>query len=186
MGIAIMPEYHGNDPSAVGVELGNEAANYDGKRSVYPSTGRHGIDHEKMSRNLIREKFISDHQMLRGKAAVVAALALDVLRGDEDLASALRIKGEELYAQLLDHMQWEENLLLPLLAKSSHGAWTGAAIIKEHHEQRLRLDNSLTKLRHPDTSFASLGGECLEFVRWLEVDMTSEERTVLRWLSEAG
>ena len=180
-----MPEYRGNDPSAVGVELGNEAANYDGKRSVYPSTGRHGIDHEKMSRNLIREKFLSDHRMLRGKAAVVASLALDVLRGDEELASALCIKGEELYVRLLDHMQWEENLLLPLLAESSHGTWTGAAIIKEHQDQRLRLDSSLTKLRHPDTSLASLGGECLEFVRWLEVDMTSEEIRVLHWLSEA-
>jgi iron-sulfur cluster repair protein YtfE (RIC family) len=141
------------------------------------------MDHDKMSGRLIKEKFLRDHRMLRGKAAVVATLALDVLRGDEELASALRLKGEELYSYLLVHMQWEERLLVPLLVESSHGTWTGAGIIREHEDQRIRLDNSLAKLRHVDASLANLAEECLELVRWLEVDMSSEEERVLRWMA---
>ena len=136
--------------------------------------------HGNASERQIKEKFLRDHRMLRGKAAVVAALALDVLRGDQDLTSALCLKGEELYAHLSEHMQWEERLLVPLLISSSRGTWTGSAIIKEHRDQRLRLDRSLTRLRSIDAPFADLAEECLELVRWLEIDMTSEESRVLR------
>lgn len=130
------------------------------------------------SERRIKEKFLRDHRMLRGKAAVVAALALDVLRGDEDLVSALRLKGEELYAHLTEHMRWEERLLVPLLIDSARQS--GAEIIEDHRKQRLRLDRSLVKLRRIDVSFEDLAEECLELVRWLEIDMTSEESRVLR------
>jgi hypothetical protein len=138
------------------------------------------MDEEKMSRSEIKNKFLSDHRKLRAKAAVVTTLALSVLRGDDDLASALRLKGEELYTHLLDHMRWEEAQLVPLLVESAASEATGTIILKEHVDQRLRLDSSLSGLRQPDGSFASLAKDCIALVRWLEVDMANEERVVLR------
>lgn len=140
---------------------------------------------DKMSKSEIRDKFLSDHRKLRGKAAVVTTLALNVLRGDEDLASALRLKGEELNEHLLAHMQWEERQLVPLLAESSIGASGGAAIVKQHVEQRLRLVDSLTRLQRPDASFAKLAKNCIALVHWLEIDLASEEREVLRSMATA-
>lgn len=178
-----MPESRGSDPSGSSATLRSKTTDFAGNTSFNSSPGDQGMGREKMSGILIKEKFLSDHRILRCKAAVVATLALDVLRGDDELASALRLKGEELYTYLLKHMQWEERLLLPLLIESSHGTWTGASIVKEHEEQRVQLDNSLAKLRHIDTSLTSLAEECLELVGWLEVDMTTEEARVLRWMA---
>lgn len=133
-----------------------------------------------MSRAEIWDKLLSDHRELRAKAAVVTTLALSVLRGDEDLASALHLKGEELYKHLLDHMKWEEAQLIPLLAESSGGEVAGYLILKEHAGQRQRLGDSLAALRHPGASFADLAKECIALVRWLEDDMASEERELSR------
>ncbi len=77
-------------------------------------------------------------------------------------------------------MQWEERQLVPLLAKSSIGESSGAAVVKEHVAQRLRLVDSLTSLQRPDASFANLAKDCIALVRWLEIDLASEEREVLR------
>ena len=106
-----MREYHESNSSALVAESRTENVNCGGETSFYSSTGSQGMEHDEMSERLIKEKFLRDHRMLLGKAAVVAALALDVLRGDEELASALRLKGEELYRHLLIHMRWEERLL---------------------------------------------------------------------------
>lgn len=138
------------------------------------------MEREQMSKSEITHKFLSDHRTLRAKAAVVTTLALNVLRGDEDLVSALRLKGEELHAHLLDHMNWEETQLLPLLAESSIGKAAGSVILSEHADQRLRLVNSLVELKRPDAPFATLAKDCIALVRWLEADMASEESEVLR------
>jgi iron-sulfur cluster repair protein YtfE (RIC family) len=138
------------------------------------------MDLEKMSKSEIREKFLGDHRKLRAKAAVLTTLALSVLRGDEDLASALRLKGEELYTHLIEHMKWEEAQLIPLLAESSIGEITSSVMVKEHANQRLRLSDSLSELRHPGASFPDLAKDCIALVRWLEADMADEERDVLR------
>lgn len=189
----------------VGAPNGDRLArrNHDGQRACARRTREAGVlsdDHrnlysglhylpvdllsrEKMSKLEIRDKFLSDHRKLRAKAAVVTTLALSVLRGDEDLASALRLKGEELLTHLLDHMSWEEAQIIPLLvesASSATGESAGTVILKEHFDQRLRLDDSLTGLKQPGASLSKLAQDCIALVRWLEVDMAEEERVVLR------
>ncbi|MCP5045061.1 MAG: hemerythrin domain-containing protein [bacterium] len=137
------------------------------------------MDSQKPSVSRIRDRFLADHRELRGKAAVVTTLALNVLRGDEELASALRLKGEELNDRLLSHMAWEEKHLIPLLAHTPRGKLQGKAILEEHKDQRTRLLDSLTELQRPQNSFSGLAKECLALVHWLEADMASEERDVL-------
>ncbi|MBW2292809.1 MAG: hemerythrin domain-containing protein [Deltaproteobacteria bacterium] len=138
------------------------------------------MDRMQMSRVEIKEKFLRDHRRLRAKAAVVTTLALSVLRGDEDLASALRLKGEEMYAYLLEHMEWEETQLIPLLAESSIGETIGSAILERHEAHRQRLSDSLADLRKPGASFVKLARDCVALVRRLEDDMASEEREVFK------
>ena len=175
-----MRENRLNDLPTPAGEHSGDSRDTDSVTSRSPSHTGARVAGEGTRLSQIRVKFLHDHQILRGKAAIVAALALDVRRGDEELASALRLKGEELYLHLFDHMQWEEQMLVPLLVELSHGMWNRTAFREEHEMQRLQLDDSLAKLRSESISRARLAEECLELVRWLEVDMSSEERIVLQ------
>lgn len=137
------------------------------------------------ARSEIREQFLNDHLHLRGKCGVVSNLALNVLRGDEDLALALRLKGEELYRHLLEHMLWEEAKLVPILVHDTHGEFDEAALRAEHDSQRQLLNDSLAELRRDDASNRDLAKACITLVGWLDTDMATEERAVLRIMANA-
>jgi hypothetical protein len=77
-------------------------------------------------------------------------------------------------------MDWEETHLSSLLTQSATGGLSGTVLVRQHHEQRCRILACLTELENPRASSESMAGECLEIIRWLEVDMEDEEREVLR------
>ena len=136
-----------------------------------------------MSIDEIRTRLLLDHARLLGKAAVLESLALYVVRGDTELSSALRLKGEELQASLLVHMRWEEARILPLLGQDALGsAEIQNAFLEEHHCQRSRLAKSLLRLRDPASNPTALARHLLGFVRWIERDIASEERSLLEIL----
>lgn len=164
---------------------GGEVPGADSTPSLDNFTGPFAQADERM-RAEIQERFLSDHLQLRGKCGVVANLALNVLRGDEDLALALRLKGEELYRHLLDHMTWEEKTLIPLLREATRGTFDEAALLAEHASQRKQLDASLVELRRMNTSNIDLAKACIALVRWLDTDMAAEERAVLRIMADAS
>ena len=144
-----------------------------------------------MMKQTIRERFLRDHRQIRGKASVLRSLALGVLRGDEDLASALRLKGEELQTHMLLHMTWEEDELMPVLEQDEQdGDSLGKRIQEEHREQRTRLSHSLVALRvtseQKRADIERLAKDMLELVRWLESDMAKEEDSVLRFMAESS
>jgi iron-sulfur cluster repair protein YtfE (RIC family) len=144
-----------------------------------------------MMKESIRERFLRDHRQIRGKASVLRSLALGVLRGDEELASALRLKGEDLQTHMLLHMTWEEDELMPALERGGGDENSlGKRIQEEHREQRTRLAHSLVALRvtreQKRADIERLAKEMLELVRWLEGDMAKEEDSVLRFISESG
>ena len=88
----------------------------------------------------IRSHFLNDHARLRGKVSVLRSLALGVLRGDEELSFAMRLKGRDLQDHLHRHMSWEEENLLPVLDHCSPLAGgTASALLSEHEGQRSRL-----------------------------------------------
>lgn len=125
-----------------------------------------------------RSRFLDDHARLRGKAEVLESLALRILRGDDDLGSALRLKGEEILDHLVDHMAWEEQKLLPLLGRSGHSELS-ATLAAEHAAQRRRFEEDLRTLREAERHPVTVAKHVLEFLRWLERDMQSEEEHVL-------
>lgn len=135
-----------------------------------------------MTRAQAAAKLRRGHAHLRGKAEVLEALALKVLRGDEDLGSALRLKAEELQQHLLCHMIWEEDLLIPLLAEGVPAAadpppW--AQLLTERRQQRLQLSRSLFELKYAHVSAGGLAKQCLALVEALEAAIEVEERGVL-------
>ncbi len=130
----------------------------------------------------LRGKLLADHRELRSKMGTLRALALTVMRGDEDLARALRLKGEEFNARLLEHMNWEEEHLPPILSRGENGLEKIIDLREEHARQRERLADSLEQLRNSEIASLPIARECLALVRWVETDMAIEERDVLRAL----
>lgn len=120
------------------------------------------------------------HTHLRGKAEVLETLALKVLRGDEDLGSALRLKADELQRHLLHHMIWEEDQLIPLLTEGEFAnspRWV--ELLRERRQQRLQLSRSLLELQHSNEPAGDLAKQCLVLVEALEAAIMVEERDVL-------
>jgi hypothetical protein len=120
------------------------------------------------------------HAHLRGKAEVLEALALKVLRGDEDLGSALRLKAEELQRHLLCYMTWEEDQLIPLLAEDAAAdppPWV--QLFRERRQQRLQLSRSLFELKYAHVPAGDLAKQCLALVEALEAAIVVEERDIV-------
>jgi iron-sulfur cluster repair protein YtfE (RIC family) len=124
-------------------------------------------------------RFLDDHARLRGKSEVLDALALRVLRGDEDLGTALRLKGEEIQEHLIAHMVWEEGKLLPLLQSVDSGQSAAAQLLSDHVAQRERLADCLRALTAAERRPAKLAKTILDLTAWLEHDMLAEERRIL-------
>jgi hemerythrin-like domain-containing protein len=126
----------------------------------------------------VRNRFLEDHARLRGKAEVLESLALRILRGDEDLGSALRLKGEEILEHLVCHMGWEEKELLPLLRQFGRSDIASRLVI-EHAAQRERFEGDLHTLQNTERRPLDLAKHIVEFLGWLERDMQAEEENVL-------
>lgn len=132
-----------------------------------------------MDETELRTRMLEDHAMLRGKAGVLEALALRILRGDEDLGSALRLKGEEIQTHLVRHISWEEREFLPALRRSD-GAEIACQISAEHKRQRERIARTLVTLQGSERDPMAVARHMMEFARQLENDLQDEEERILR------
>ncbi len=129
-------------------------------------------------------QFLDDHARLRGKSEVLETLALLVLRGDEDLGTALRLKGEEIQEHLAAHMAWEEGMLLPLVRSVPGGRSVAAQLFSDHAAQRERLADCLRALADEERRPAKLAKAILDLTAWLEHDMLAEEKLILTILGD--
>lgn len=139
-----------------------------------------------MSSSDILERFLEDHARLRGKSEVLEALALRVLRGDEDLGLALRLKGEEVQEHLARHMAWEEVTLLPALKGVSGGPEVATKLLSEHAAQRAHLADCLEALGNAEPRPAELAKTILALLERLQRDMLAEEQEVLATLKKVA
>ena len=139
-----------------------------------------------MTRGELEDKLARDHARLRGKAAVLRSLALGVLRGDTDLGETLVMKGRDLQRSLVEHMDWEEDVLVPNLRRASPAAAAVAERIHaEHRGQRVQLVESIDVLgeekeKKPlvDGRLDHLAREMIDLVERLERDMAAEEASL--------
>ncbi len=128
----------------------------------------------------VRERVRRDHARLRGMLTVVESLALRVLRGDEELASACRLKGEELRDFLLAHLEWEEQHLVPVLNRCGLiGKRRAGHVLADHREQRQRIAELVRSVTESQYQANILASGMLDFTRWLERDMAEEEARAL-------
>lgn len=138
-----------------------------------------------MTRGELVSRLEQDHARLRGKASVLRSLALGVLRGDADLGETLVMKGRDLQKSLVEHMDWEDDVLLPNLRRGSEDALRVAERIHhEHAGQRVELLGSILSLdtgkgghgRRSNTHEIEHVASCLlELIERLERDMATEE-----------
>lgn len=133
----------------------------------------------------IRAKFLDDHALLRGKIDVLRSLATQVMRGDDDLGNALRLKGEDLQLHLINHIKWEETELLPCLREIDGTAADSAdQLFEDHMSQRQRLADSLMALEGAGGDTLSLAQHLVDLARWLEHDMNAEEDGLLAFMPD--
>ena len=141
-----------------------------------------------MTRGEMVSRLARDHARLRGKAAVLRSLALGVLRGDADLGDTLVMKGRDLQETLVEHMDWEDDVLLPNLRRGTDDARRIAERIhREHAEQRVELLGSILSLDvrgdaskrngrpADDKGIHKVASGLLELIERLERDMATEE-----------
>jgi len=151
-----------------------------------------------MTRGELVNRLARDHARLRGKAAVLRSLALGVMRGDADLGDTLLLKGRDLQQTLVEHMDWEDDVLLPNLRRGSDDALHVAdRIDHEHAVQRVELLRSILSLDDGKAvsedlpgdrqgapkrlseltleEMQGVAGELLELIERLERDMATEE-----------
>jgi iron-sulfur cluster repair protein YtfE (RIC family) len=134
---------------------------------------------EEMTLGEVQAKVESEHARLRGMVGVLQSLALRVLRGDDDLASALRLKGEEVVERFERHMGWEEEYLLPLLSSAGvEGQACSERMRDEHRLQRGRLSASVEALDSSERRPQELARELLDVIEWLERDMATEDARI--------
>jgi len=142
-----------------------------------------------MTRGELEDRLARDHARLRGKSAVLRSLALGFLRGDADLAETLVLKGRDLQQSLIEHMNWEEDVLVPNLRRASPEASRVAERIHdEHRGQRVQLVRSIRDLSVKPSPAPGAGDETagmedvarefLELTERLERDMATEESTL--------
>lgn len=126
----------------------------------------------------VREKFLEDHARLRGKAEVLESLAMKILRGDEDLGSALRLKAEEILDHLVRHMGWEERELLPLLREFGCSDIV-SGLVGRHVGHREHIQSDLLTLQDAEGRPLDAAKRIIDFLGRLERDMQTEEESVL-------
>ncbi len=133
-----------------------------------------------MTAGEVEARVESEHARLRGMGAVLQSLAQRVLRGDEELTSALRLKGEELLGRFDRHIHWEDDYLMPLLRQAgADGEAYGERLWQEHRLQRERLSGALADMDDAGGRSEELARHLLDVIEWLEREMATEDAQLL-------
>jgi len=124
----------------------------------------------------VRRRIRNDHERLRAILYSVRTLSRHVLEGDPSHTRSLRVEGETLHEQLIEHMHWEDVYLAPALRLAkTWGRDRAARLEHEHHEQRELLTYTLSGLRDSSRPPLALARNMLDLVELLLADMADEE-----------
>lgn len=126
-----------------------------------------------------RVRILSDHDRLRVLMTRVSASAADALR-DMSHRPKVRDALAALRGELEDHLDYEEDVLVPLLRGAD--AWGPARaenLLKDHSGQRALLVALTEDARDDVRSPEALAEEIAWFVQSFERDMCDEEATFL-------
>jgi hemerythrin-like domain-containing protein len=140
-----------------------------------------------MAASEIRRRILEEHTELRVIAGTVQELAERVSRGEGQSVGALRLRGLELHERLVEHLDREDELLIPAIrAASASGARRAEQLQREHLEQRALLAYILERLNDLTRPSVVLGRELRNFAELLYDDIAYEEETLLPDLGPRG
>jgi hypothetical protein len=126
----------------------------------------------------VRERILSEHQVLRSIYEKTGELAQRVLASDLDAQGPLRERCRELYETLLRHIELENAILAPALHEAdAFGAVRADELLQEHRRQRALLLEALDAA--DDQPALELAESVTRLIVDLHVDMAHEERALL-------
>jgi iron-sulfur cluster repair protein YtfE (RIC family) len=128
----------------------------------------------------VRRRVLADHERLRRDVEQIESFAREILEGLRMPISALRAKAKDLVARLRAHMQWEESYLLPALREAdAWGAERAEHLVRDHREQRDRLDFVVERLDDSTRPAELVAQDVVHLVDLLCEDMLVEEQEFL-------
>jgi iron-sulfur cluster repair protein YtfE (RIC family) len=133
-----------------------------------------------MEPSKVRQRVLADHERLRRDVDQIEGFANEIIEGLRMPISALRAEAKELVAQLRAHMHWEESYLLPALRDAdAWGAERADHLVRDHREQRDRLDFIAARLRDATRPGDLVARDVVHLVDLLREDMRVEELELL-------
>ncbi|MFQ5418260.1 MAG: hemerythrin domain-containing protein [Myxococcota bacterium] len=124
----------------------------------------------------VRRRIRDEHECLRAILFSIRTLGRSVLDGDPSHTPSLRIEGEALHEQLLEHLRWEDIYLAPTLRRARRwGRERAAQLDRDHREQRELLDYTLAALRDSTRPALALARNMIDLVELLLEDMADED-----------
>jgi hemerythrin-like domain-containing protein len=128
----------------------------------------------------VRHKIQQDHVAIRGMLLSLEHLSGQVLEGERALLGALRLEGEALLKTLLEHMDWEDRNLAPVLrAADAWGEERATRLDADHREQRELFAHILESVQDQSRPAALIARNVLDLVQLLREDMDLEESELL-------
>ena len=128
----------------------------------------------------IRQRILSDHQLLKIMASEIQDLALRIQAGEVYLSGKLRERGRNLYECFCRHIDLEDVILVSALHNAdAWGEERAKELRDEHREQREVLTYLLERLFDPTQPQILMVHDLLNFAAWLCDDMRHEEETLL-------
>jgi iron-sulfur cluster repair protein YtfE (RIC family) len=128
----------------------------------------------------VRARILADHQRLRKLIGATERVAALIEEGEEDLGDSLRVLLVALFRKLKVHMQYEDDVLQPILARiDAFGEVRAAQFDHEHEEQREQMGEILHAACDLHAHPREVAGRALHILRRLLADMEYEEREFL-------
>ncbi len=126
----------------------------------------------------IRKIILVEHEGLRGNLTTIEALLDEVSKGDVPAMKNAHQQLTNMLQTFLRHIEHEEGILQPVLAKiDAWGPQRKAAMDEEHHLQRALVQQLLDL--NPANDPAGWARDVRVFAKDLLLDMADEEKTCL-------
>jgi hemerythrin-like domain-containing protein len=128
----------------------------------------------------VRRVILDEHRWLREVLADAGEIARRVEAGDHERAGHLRERAQRLRQRFLQHLDFEEEQLIPALRDADDwGEERAGLLLREHAEQRARFAALLQELHQPCSDPRPLARDVGALVRDLLADMEHEEAELL-------
>lgn len=146
---------------------------------MHTTAAARSIRREELSPTEVRLRVVEEHRRLRGLLSALQALARDVTL-DPSRNEALRSGLRTLIVEFALHLDSEEDMLLPLVAKvDAWGAERAARMREEHRVQRALLRRMFRRLEERPIGPDDLAVEVDALVLRIFHDMRDEEAELL-------